>query len=127
MKPKSRRQVGLVLPALSLALSSAAHAAPSLPFCPGFTIVTAINESNMDYESIKTIEAVDKDGVRLRYSSESVVFDWLASEQPGTLKKTLTHRVVRMKDFETSSLYLQHFGEQLPETVPETTAISISR
>ena len=99
--------------------------APRLALCPGFTIVTAVNESARDYESIKTIDALDDAGVHMRYSSEAMVYDWL-SPGPGELKKTNTQRILRREDLKASNLYLQHFGEQLPDLVPETTAISIS-
>ncbi len=105
---------------------AATAAAPRIILCPGAQIVTAINDSARDYESIKTIEVMGGDDMRLRYSSEAIVYDWL-SPGPGELKKTLTYRSVRAADLERSSLYLQQFGEQLPESVPETTAISISR
>ena len=42
---------------------------PSIPVCSGMTIVTAI-ASDVDYESIKTIESVSSDRVRLKYTSE---------------------------------------------------------
>jgi len=102
-------------------------AAETIPaVCPGFMVVTAVNESGRDYESIKTVEAIDEEGVHLRYSSEAMVFDWL-NPGPGELKKTLTHRIVSKVDLDSAHLYLQHFGEQLPDLVPETTAIGISR
>jgi hypothetical protein len=31
-------------------------AAPSVPLCPGLTIVTAVSHRDGDYESIKTVE-----------------------------------------------------------------------
>ena len=43
-------------------------APPTIPLCPGLTIVTAVNQQNGDYESIKTIESVTDADVRLKYS-----------------------------------------------------------
>lgn len=118
---------GALLACAALGASCAgAAAAPRINLCPGAHIVTAINESARDYESIKTITAMDNEGMTLRYSSEAIVYDWL-NPGPGELKKVTTQRHVRAADIENASLYLQQFGEQLPEAVPETTAISISR
>ncbi len=117
----------LPLLAAFLCLSSpAALADPLIPLCPGFTVVTAISESDGDYESIKTIESIDAEKTRIRYSSERMESDWLSGEPPA-LKKTVTFRNVLQKDLDGASLYLQHFVDVLPETVPETTAISLSR
>lgn len=109
------------------ALNGAAQAAdaPRLKLCPGFTIVTAINESSRDYESIKTVVAMDDATVRLRYSSEAYVYN-MFKYGPGELTKTVTTRVLRNEDMKSAKLYLQHFGDQLPDLVPETTAVSIS-
>jgi outer membrane protein OmpA-like peptidoglycan-associated protein len=115
------------LPAAAAGLAiSPAHASAIVPLCPGLTIVTAINGSEGDYESIKTVESMDAAGLHLRYSSERMVFDWLSAEPP-KLKKTVTLRTVRREDLESAFLYLQQFDEQLPETVPETTAIGFSK
>lgn len=106
--------------------TQAADEVPRIVLCPGTQIVTAISDSTRDYESIKTIEQIDGSGMQLRYSSEAIVYDWL-SPGPGEFKATLTRRMVRSADLENSSLFLQHFEEVLPEMVPETTAITISR
>jgi outer membrane protein OmpA-like peptidoglycan-associated protein len=100
-------------------------AAPKIPLCPGLTIVTAINQPDGDYESIKTIESVSDEAVRLKYSSERMVSDWLSGDPPG-LKKTTVYRRVRREDLRTAKLYQQQFYEKLPETIPETTAIGVS-
>jgi len=44
---------------------------PNIPVCAGLTIVTAI-ASDVDYESIKTIEFVTSREVRVKYTSEWV-------------------------------------------------------
>lgn len=111
---------------IALASAAPALAAPSLPFCPGFAVVTAVSQGGVDYESIKTVESVSDQAVRFRYSAEKMEFDMFSAEPPG-LKKTLTFRTVRNADFETANLFLQHFGEQLPELVPETVAVSMAR
>jgi outer membrane protein OmpA-like peptidoglycan-associated protein len=99
--------------------------APKIPLCPGLTIVTAINQPDGDYESIKTVESVTDQAVRLKYSSERMVWDWLSSDSP-ELKKTTVYRRVRHEDLKTAKLYQQQFYEKLPETIPETTAIGVS-
>ena len=57
-------------------------AAPSIPLCAGLTIVTAVNDVDGDYESIKTIQAVSDSEVRLNYSTERMVMDELADDKP---------------------------------------------
>ena len=110
---------------LPLAAASAA-AAPLFELCPGFTTVTAIASSDGDYESIKTVESADADAVRIRYSAEYQFSDWLSAGPP-ELRHALTHRTIRRVDMESAPAYLQHFEDVIPELVPETTAISISR
>ncbi len=52
---------------LAPATGPAAPPAPTVPLCPGLTIVTAVSQPNGDYESIKTIESVGPADVRLKY------------------------------------------------------------
>jgi outer membrane protein OmpA-like peptidoglycan-associated protein len=92
--------------------------------CPGLTIVTAISQSTGDYESIKTIESVTADEIRLKYSSEMPFADWLTGESG--IKKTLVHRRVRQKDLQSSTSYQQIFLGDGDELIPETTAIGVS-
>ena len=46
-----------------------------VPLCAGLTIVTAVSQREGDYESIKRVESVTRDGVRIKYSSEAMVKD----------------------------------------------------
>jgi outer membrane protein OmpA-like peptidoglycan-associated protein len=127
MRRASRNSCLFALFALLVPAAAArADALPRLTFCPGFQIVTAINDSGTDYESIKTVESVDADGIRLRYSAEKMTFDWLEPGPP-ELKKYASNRTMRKADLESAALYLQHFDEVLPDAVPDTTAIGISR
>jgi outer membrane protein OmpA-like peptidoglycan-associated protein len=98
---------------------------PVIPLCPGLTIVTAVNQQDGDYESIKTIESVTDAAVRLKYSVERRVSDFLSTEPPKLQKFTL-YRTVRRQDLKSASLYLQQFSTELPETIPQTTAIGTS-
>ena len=95
-----------------------------IPMCVGLTIVTAISEIDGDYESIKTIESINDQQVRLRYSSERRVQD-LMDNEPKLERKTLT-RTMLTKDLATSNLYEQIFDDQLPDPIPGTTAIGTS-
>ena len=49
---------------------AAAQMSAKVPLCPGLTIVTAISEPQGDYESLKTVTAVDGSSVQLRISAE---------------------------------------------------------
>jgi len=90
----------------------------------GLTIVTAISETDGDYESIKTIESVTDRQVRLKYSSERRVQD-LMDNEPKLERKTIS-RTMLTKDLASSNLYEQLFDEQLPDPIPGTTAIGTS-
>lgn len=100
-------------------------APPRIPLCPGLTIVTAVNQMNGDYESIKTVESITSDAVRLKYSTERMVMDLLLDSAPKLEKSTL-FRTVRRVDLQSATLYEQQFSTELPETIPQTTAIGTS-
>ena len=96
-----------------------------IPLCSGLTIVTAVSQQDGDYESIKTIESVSESEVRLKYSVEREVQDWLSNGPPKLVKYTL-YRTVRRTDLDSAFLYEQQFSTELPEMIPETTAIGTS-
>lgn len=99
--------------------------AQTVPLCPGLTIVTAVNQRDGDYESIKTIQAVTDTEVRLKYSVERLVTDRFSSKGPQLVTSTVP-RTIRRADLQSATLYLQQFSEELPALVPETTAIGTS-
>src|SRR5512137_3540 len=98
---------------------------PTIPLCPGLTVVTAVDQVNGDYESIKTVESVSDSEVHLKYSTERLVDDLLSSGPP-TVAKFIIHRTIRRSDLQSATLYLQQFSTELPDLVPETTAIGTS-
>jgi outer membrane protein OmpA-like peptidoglycan-associated protein len=115
-------------PALIFPRAIAAPAPPgvsTIPLCAGLTVVTAVSQSDGDYESIKTIETVGPNEVGLKYSSEAMLQDALTSGPP-KLTKTLVHRRVLTSDLKSASLYEQIFYEHMPDQVPGTTAIGTS-
>src|SRR5207249_2043896 len=79
---------------------SAVAVSSEIPLCPGLTVVTAISSVVGDYESIKTIESITADRIRLKYSSEapSDMFD------PEPIKKVLVYRSVLTKDQQSPSM-----------------------
>jgi outer membrane protein OmpA-like peptidoglycan-associated protein len=103
---------------------SSAIAAPVIPLCQGLTVVTAVNQPNGDYESIKTVESIDADRVRLKYSNEAYSEDFLTGE--GGLRKTIIKRGILKKDLRTSNMYQQVFLTESDEVIPETTSIGVS-
>lgn len=122
---------GLVCGSVAVAIATAATSpalagSTSFKLCRGFTIVTAVAYAQTDYESIKFVEAVTPEGVRIRYSNQFMFFDPLATVRQ-YLVRTLTFRTIRNVDMQSATLYQQQFDTRLPEIVPETTAISISR
>jgi flagellar motor protein MotB len=124
-------------------LAGLAHAedVPRIPLRVGLSIVTAVHESDGDYESIKVLESEDADAVLVRYSSEepldSDVLD--PADQytqyrphpadPQKVIRTLTvHRSVLRADLKSSDHYLRVFAPPpaVSERVPGTTAIGTS-
>src|SRR6185437_11026284 len=116
--------------AVALALASSApanaqtHDQSPISICPGLTVVTAVNGSAGDYESIKTIESVDAKEVRLKYSAEVNDADWLGNG--GQVKNIVLHRTMLIPDLQTANVYQQIYLENSAETIPGTTAIGTS-
>lgn len=106
-----------------VACAASAAQIPRIPLCPGLTVVTAVNQSTGDYESIKTIESVSSDQVRLKYSAEMLNTDLFAA---GPLLKVAVHRNVLTTDLRDSRIYQQVFLEKSAETLPGTTAVGVS-
>src|SRR5207244_11316417 len=99
--------------------------ASQVPLCPGLTIVTAINSIDGDYESIKTIESVTADRIRIKYSSEYPNNDMLDPD-PSPVKKLVVHRTVLTRDQQSATMYQQIFTGKSDEVLPETTAIGLA-
>ncbi len=98
---------------------------PNIPLCPGLNIVTAINQSSGDYESIKRITSVDETGVTLHYSSEHEVNDPFSDKPPELVATNVTRRILHA-DQQKAPYYLAVFSPILPETVPNSVAISLT-
>jgi outer membrane protein OmpA-like peptidoglycan-associated protein len=98
--------------------------ANGIPLCPGLTVVTAISQKEGDYESIKTVTSVESSKVQLTYSAE------LPPERVGAgvrIRKLDATRVILMADLVGATNYEQLFGANIPEEIPGTTAIGVSR
>jgi outer membrane protein OmpA-like peptidoglycan-associated protein len=96
----------------------------TVPLCTGLTIVTAVSQRDGDYESIKTVEAVDDGNVRLKYSNERPVQDFPGG--PTKLRRLNVSRTIRATDYRNAHSYLQQFQNTAPNVVPGTTAIGTS-
>lgn len=117
----------LALGAVSTALADTEQPVASrVPLCAGLQIVTAISQPNGDYESIKTVVSVDATHVLIRYSSEQLVTDLLASDF-GQVRKQTLNRSVRRSDLKSATLYQQRFMPGMPTEIAETTAIGTSQ
>lgn len=103
----------LLFSALALA------AATPVPLQPGLTIVTALSDREGDYESIKTVEAVTADAVKLGYSAD-------VPSGGGKARQVKTHRSVRREDLRSAHEYMQIFNPAAPDTFAGTTAIGAS-
>ena len=124
---RSERNRRLVVTSFLLIASAGGALAesPRIPLCPGLQVVTAVKQANGDYESIKTVEAVDASGVRLHYASESVDKDMLSAHF-GKVVKTDVQRIILPEDLASSTFYAQKFFTGMPSTIPGATAIGVS-
>jgi outer membrane protein OmpA-like peptidoglycan-associated protein len=107
----------------ALLLLAAAEPAVRVPLQPGLTIVTALTDREGDYESIKTVEAVTPDAVKLAYSADIPA---PAGSAGGKARKVNTRRTVRREDLRTAHEYMQVFNPSSPETIAGTTAVGAS-
>jgi len=101
-----------------------AIAAGLIALQPGLTIVTALSDREGDYESIKTIEAVTADGVKIVYSAD--VPGAGGSGAAARSRKVSTRRTVKRDDLKNAHEYMQTFSPSAPEVVAGTTAIGAS-
>lgn len=116
----------LMFPLLLIASNaSVAATTPTVPLCPGLHIVTAINQSSGDYESIKRITSTDDAGITLHYSSEHEVVDPFSDKPPELVATNVTRRILHA-DQQKAPYYLAIFSPILPETVPNSVAISLT-
>ena len=98
--------------------SSATPANPAPPRS-GMLVVTAIEDPEGDYESMKQIQAIDADGITLTYHGAKPT-------QNGQARADGT-RLVLTQDLNKSHDYAQLFGMNQPRSLPGTTAISASK
>lgn len=119
---RATRLFGACVLGLLCAPGRAADVVPRIPLNVGLTIVTAVHETDGDYESIKTFIAADAQSVRLKYSSEAAVPGDILNETSKYLQYrphptdssqviqmiTVTRTVFR-KDLETSDHYVRLF------------------
>jgi outer membrane protein OmpA-like peptidoglycan-associated protein len=111
----------------ALSAASSSDRAVTVPLCAGLTIVTAIEQPDGDYESIKTIEAVDPSQVRLKYSVERMKYPGLFDTHAPFLRKYTIRRTVLAEDLKSAKSYQQRFVENSTvDTIPGTTAIGTS-
>ena len=112
--------------------SAGAAAGNKVPLRPGLTVVTAIAQSRGDYESIKQIQEVSATGVHLSYRADSVpnpmegLQKSTGAPAPKTSGGVTASRTVRTEDLQTAHDYMQEFGQNQPEVMPGSTAISVS-
>jgi len=89
---------------IALACLAAAEAPPRIALQPGLTIVTALTDREGDYESIKTVEAVTPDAVKLAYSAD---IPPAPDSGGGKARKVSTRRTVKRDDLRTAHEYMQ--------------------
>jgi len=120
--------------------SAASEAGPAgggagnkIPLSPGLTVVTAIAQFGGDYESIKRIQRVGPDAVTLSYRADNPPnplkgLEKLSGEPPQKSNgSVVASRTIRTEDLRKAHDYAQWFGNMVPEEIPGSTAISVSR
>lgn len=93
----------------------------TLPAPPrnGMLVVTAIADTDGDYESMKQIRAIDANGITLSYHA--------AKPTGGGQDVADLTRLVLTQDLDKAHNYAQLFGMSQPHSLPGTTAISASK
>ncbi len=116
--------LGMLEPARGAAHGSTAPTA--VPLCAGLKIVTAINQPEGDYESIKTIESITPAAVSMKYSAEVPLRD--LSGKSGRVRTHRSTRVLPVEDLTSANRYARTFWDVdgFPELVPGTTALGTS-
>ncbi len=128
-----------VLPAAASSLPAGGGAKPELsmgkvlPMRKGLRVVTAIQQSAGDYESIKEIRSVNEEGVLMDYSADNLPEPenpFMNEQQKVAAKRVKrsvrTSRKILSADLQSSHEYAESFGEMQPLTLPSTTALGIS-
>lgn len=122
---------GTLLAALSVCASAAKAVPPTnpaptldIPLCPGLTVVTAVNQSDGDYESIKRVMNIDAKAITIAYGSERTVIDDLTNV--AGLQTTRVSHDVRVADQAGADMYLIEWMNDLPKVVPGTTSLGPS-
>jgi len=124
-----QRRLPILLTPLLTAAAVMAGTLPTaqvtIPLCQGLVVVTAVNQSGGDYESIKRIEAVTRDQVKLSYDGGEKKLSQLDG---GGVKHVGSRRTILRQDLEHATGYAQVFMDSglQPEIMPGTTAIGIS-
>jgi outer membrane protein OmpA-like peptidoglycan-associated protein len=107
-----------------LGQSLSVSAQTRVPVRQGLTVVTALSDRLGDYESIKTVESVNADAIRLTYSADVPVP--ARAGRGATSRKVSVRRTVRREDLKTAHEYMQLFNPNAPDMFPGTTAIGAS-
>lgn len=101
-----------------LTIASSASAQATIPFCPGVTIVSAVNDIKGDYESIVSIESIEKDRVNLAYSADIVM--------PNSISLVTAKRTVLISDMSNARLMHNWFSQNSAKAYPGTTSLQTS-
>lgn len=120
----------------------AAGTTSRIPLVAGLTIVTAVHDPERgDYESLKRVVSIDDRGYAVAYSADvppgsglmGGILGGLAGErgrnrnEPRQAEQVRSRRTVLERDRLAAREYLQYFGSGLPDAVPGTTALGVSR
>jgi outer membrane protein OmpA-like peptidoglycan-associated protein len=97
---------------------------PEIPVCAGLQIVTAISAPDGDYESIKTVQAVDAQKYVLQYTAETRDPWW--SSHDTSVKLNKTSRSVLLEDAKSAFRYAHYFVDGGPPLFPGATSIGVS-
>jgi OOP family OmpA-OmpF porin len=115
-----RAWIGVVVStAVAAAAPPQAPGTHQVPLVEGLTIVTAVNNGEADFESIKRISEITGEFVRVTVTSDMPATD-------GTTQPVIRSRVVRRSDLDTARSYAWNFSPPRPDVYPGNTALGVS-
>jgi outer membrane protein OmpA-like peptidoglycan-associated protein len=90
-----------------------------VPLVEGLTIVTAVNNGEADFESLKRISEVTGEFVRVTVTSD-------LPSKAGSAVPVVRSRLIRRADLESAHSYAWNFSPARPEVYPGSTALGVS-
>ncbi|MCE9522982.1 MAG: OmpA family protein [Alphaproteobacteria bacterium] len=107
--------------ACQIAVAQAADASATIPLQSGLVVVSAISESGVDFEGVRTVSRVDAQNI-------TIDFRWTGQSKAAqrAVEDLAVTRIVRREDLLTAKRVNASFGSEDPTLFPGATAIQTS-